>query len=86
MRRAGDLDSRSATPGRASPAEQERVFEPFYRSERDRRFPQGSGLGLTIARDLVLAHGGRLELDDAPGAGSRFTIVIPVSPLQDETA
>ena len=67
-------------------AEQERVFEPFYRSDRDRRFPQGLGLGLTLARDLVTAHGGRLTLDSAPGAGSRFTIVIPVSPLEDETA
>ena len=64
--------------GRASiKAEQERVFEPFYRSDRDRRFPQGLGLGLTLARDLVTAHGGRLTLDSAPGAGSRFTIVLP---------
>ncbi len=67
-------------------AEQERVFEPFYRSDRDRRFPQGLGLGLTLARDLVTAHGGRLTLDSAPGAGSRFTIVIPVSSLEEETA
>ncbi len=66
-------------------AEQERVFEPFYRSDRDRRFPQGLGLGLTLARDLVTAHGGRLTLDSAPGAGSRFTIVIPVSPRSSPT-
>ncbi len=58
--------------------EQQRVFEPFYRSERDRRFPQGLGLGLTIARDLVLAHGGRLELDSQPGQGSRFTLYLPL--------
>ena len=67
-------------------AEQERIFEPFYRSDRDRRFPQGLGLGLTLARDLVAAHGGRLTLDSAPGEGSRFTIAIPVSPFEDETA
>ena len=66
-------------------AEQERVFEPFYRSDRDRRFPQGLGLGLTLARDLVTAHGGRLTLESAPGAGSRFTIVVPVSPRSSPT-
>ncbi len=57
--------------------EQVRVFEPFFRSARERRFPQGLGLGLPIARELVAAHGGRLELESAPGAGSRFTIYLP---------
>ena len=59
------------------PAEQERVFEPFYRSQQQRRFPQGLGLGLTIARDLVTAHGGTLTLDSTPGQGSCFTITLP---------
>lgn len=63
-------------PGIAS-EEQQRVFEPFYRSTRDRRFPQGLGLGLTIANELVLAHGGRLELESGPGEGSRFTLYLP---------
>jgi two-component system sensor histidine kinase BaeS len=67
-------------PGIAA-EEQRRIFEPFYRSERDRRFPQGLGLGLTIANELVLAHGGRLELDPQPGQGSRFTIRLPLSPF-----
>jgi signal transduction histidine kinase len=60
------------------PAEQERIFEPFYRSQAHRRFPQGLGLGLTIARDLVEAHGGALELDSTPGEGSCFRIKLPV--------
>jgi two-component system sensor histidine kinase BaeS len=55
-------------------AEQERVFEPFYRSRSARRFPQGLGLGLSIARDLVVAHRGRLELQSTPGQGSQFTV------------
>ena len=65
------------------PAESESIFEPFYRSRRDKRFPQGMGLGLSIARDLVTAHGGRLELESTPGRGSLFTIVLP-RPVPDK--
>ncbi len=57
-----------------SPEEQQRIFDPFYRGRSSRRFPRGMGLGLTIARDLVAAHGGRLELDSSPGHGSSFTV------------
>lgn len=60
-----------------SAEEHERIFDPFYRSQRIRRFPQGLGLGLTIARDLVQTHDGRLELESEPGKGSRFTIYVP---------
>jgi signal transduction histidine kinase len=65
-------------PGIA-PDEQDYIFEPFYRSKQERRFPQGLGLGLTIARDLVEAHGGRLELESTPGKGSTFTITLPLT-------
>jgi two-component system sensor histidine kinase BaeS len=58
--------------------EQVHVFEPFYRAQAGRRFPQGMGLGLTIAHDLVEAHGGRLEMESTPGQGSRFTIWLPL--------
>ena len=61
-----------------APPEQARVFEPFYRSQRDKRFPQGMGLGLSIARDLVVAHGGRLDVESRLGEGSRFTILLPL--------
>ena len=53
------------------------VFDPFYRGRQSSRFRQGLGLGLTIANDLVKAHGGRLEMESTPGEGSRFTIVLP---------
>jgi two-component system sensor histidine kinase BaeS len=60
-----------------APAEQKRIFEPFYRSRRDIRFPQGMGLGLSIARDLVVAHGGHLDVESTPGEGSRFVVCLP---------
>lgn len=56
--------------------EQKRIFVPFYRGRSTNRFPQGMGLGLTIARDLVMAHGGELEVESTQTAGTRFTIRI----------
>jgi two-component system sensor histidine kinase BaeS len=65
-----------------APSEQARIFEPFYRSQRDKRFPQGMGLGLSIARDLVVAHGGRIHVESQPGAGSRFAILLPLQAVR----
>ena len=59
--------------------EQERIFAPFYRGRQVDRVRQGMGLGLTIARDLAAAHGGRLELESAPGQGSHFTLWLPLA-------
>lgn len=59
-------------------AEQGRIFEPFFRSREQTRFPQGMGLGLSIARDLAEAHGGRLELQSESGKGSTFTLIVPI--------
>ena len=58
--------------------EQPKVFEPFYRGNQGRRFKQGMGLGLSIAKDLVEAHGGRVSLESVPGEGSQFTIHLPL--------
>jgi signal transduction histidine kinase len=74
---------RDSGPGIA-PEEQERIFNPFYRGPADRRFPQGMGLGLSIARDLVTAHGGRIEVQSAPGAGSAFTVWLPCQSTDKE--
>lgn len=62
------------------PAEQEKMFEPYIRGGQGRRFPQGMGLGLTIARELAEAHGGRLDLESDAGIGSRFTVWLPLHP------
>jgi len=63
-------------PGIA-PQEAERIFRPFWSGDGG-----GTGLGLTIARELALALGGRLELDSEPGRGSRFVLVLPVAAPQ----
>ncbi len=59
------------------------VFERRFRgaAARERR-PEGSGLGLPLARDIALAHGGSLDLGSAPGAGTRATLTLP--PLEDD--
>jgi signal transduction histidine kinase len=59
-------------PGIA-PQEEERIFRPFWSGDGG-----GTGLGLTIARELAVALGGRLELHSEPGRGSRFVLVLPV--------
>jgi two-component system sensor histidine kinase BaeS len=68
----------SDTGSGLSPEELEHIFEPFYRARPARQAPQGMGLGLTIARDLAVAHGGRLEVESTPGVGSTFTLWLPV--------
>ncbi len=59
------------------PDEQEKIFQPFYRGSQGRRIVEGMGLGLSIARDIVLAHGGEIHLESAPRADTRFTLRIP---------
>ena len=63
-------------PG-VSEAERELIFEPFYRGEQGRKIKQGMGLGLSIARDILHAHGGEIELESKPGEGSQFTFWLP---------
>jgi len=67
-------------PGLAS-GEENKVFEKFYRGPRTR--PGGLGLGLSIARQLVEAHGGQLVAQNREGGGARFSIWLPIGePMQ----
>jgi signal transduction histidine kinase len=62
------------------PAEQERIFEKFYRVGRsDTQDRRGSGVGLTLVRHIVEAHGGRVTVESEPGRGSRFTLWFPLA-------
>jgi signal transduction histidine kinase len=59
--------------------EQDRIFERFHRVGTSLVHEvRGAGLGLAIVRHIVLAHGGRVEVQSAPGAGSTFSIVLPL--------
>ena len=64
------------------PAEHEKIFEPFYRRGTElRRETPGIGIGLTIVKHVVQAHGGRIRVQSAVGAGSRFTIELPLDQI-----
>lgn len=64
-------------PGISDP-ERELIFEPFYRGIQGRKIKQGMGLGLSIARDILHAHGGEIELESPDEGGSQFTAWLPL--------
>jgi len=51
-----------------------RIFEPFFTTR-----PRGTGLGLAVARHIVEAHGGRLDVGERAGGGARFTLRLPAA-------
>jgi signal transduction histidine kinase len=62
-----------------TPEQTRRIFERFYRTDsaKDSENP-GFGLGLAIAREIALHHGGDIRVESKPGVGTRFTVSIPV--------
>jgi signal transduction histidine kinase len=55
------------------------VFERFYRTPGARQNAAGTGMGLAIVQDIVRAHGGYVDVDSEPGAGTEFTIRLPLA-------
>jgi two-component system sensor histidine kinase MprB len=66
---------RDTGPG-ISPEDLEHIFEPFYRGQAQKGIP-GTGLGLPIAKRIAEAHGGRIEVQTAPGKGAAFMVLLP---------
>ncbi|MDR2924415.1 MAG: PAS domain-containing protein [Azoarcus sp.] len=60
-----------------SPELQARLFEPFFTTRAE-----GTGLGLAIARGVARGHGGDISMESAPGAGSVFTLTLPLLPSE----
>jgi len=80
------LSVSDAGPG-IPPSEHEKIFERFYRRGSElRRETQGVGIGLSIVKHIVEAHGGCVRVESEVGKGSRFVIELPMNPGSIESA
>ena len=68
------------------PKELNAIFQKFYRGKDVRGRIPGTGLGLTIAREIVATHGGELTVSSQPGAGVRFSFTLPMAPVTETVA
>lgn len=70
------------------PEQQLRIFEPFQQGSRmlGDRLPEGTGLGLSLAKHLIEMHGGRISVRSEPDKGAVFTVQLPVSPDESSVA
>ena len=55
------------------------IFERFYRADRSRGRMPGSGIGLTVARELIVANGGTVEVESTGPAGTTFRVTLPAA-------
>src|SRR5262245_24747559 len=70
-----------------TPSEQERVFEPFYRGKEAQAAQiQGAGLGLSLVKHIIAAHGGSVSVESKVGQGSQFTLRLPVPTVVEGSA
>jgi signal transduction histidine kinase len=57
----------------------EKIFEKFKRIESGNAIERGTGLGLTISKHIIAAHGGKIWVQSEPEAGSTFSFILPVA-------
>jgi PAS domain S-box-containing protein len=69
-----------------APEHWEKIFQPFHQVSDDRHFIEGTGLGLTISRELVRMMGSELKLKSTPGQGSVFWMDLDLQEISRETA
>ena len=83
-RTAGDLAVFEVSDtGEGIPEENlKRIFDPFFTT---RMVGQGTGLGLSVTDSIVVAHGGRIEVESRPGTGSTFRVLLPRRPVPEGT-
>lgn len=67
------------------PEDVNRIFERFYQVDKSRARSGGAGLGLAITREIVEAHGGRIDVQSVAGLGSNFRVFLPVARGDDTT-
>jgi signal transduction histidine kinase len=68
-------------------SEQDKIFDKFYRAGDSLvHGTKGSGLGLSLVREIMRAHQGRVEVESVPGQGSTFTLVLPLAEGVHESA
>jgi two-component system sensor histidine kinase AtoS len=73
---AGEVSVRVRDTGCGIPAEvRERIFDPFFSTK-----PTGTGLGMAVARRIIEAHQGRIEVASAVGEGTSITLILPCLP------
>lgn len=85
--KAGDdgwvqIEVRDTGPGIA-PADLDHIFDPFYTTKHQSEEREGTGLGLTIAHQIVQEHHGYIEVESQPGRGTTFFVNLPVRQPED---
>ena len=69
--------------GKGIPAEvMPKIFDPFFSTKE---IGKGTGLGLSISYKIIEQHGGRIEVESAPGKGTRFSVHLPLRPPAEST-
>jgi signal transduction histidine kinase len=62
----------------------EQIYDPFFTTKK---VGKGTGQGLSICRDVIVGkHGGRISVNSTPGAGSRFSVILPIGDAEEDTS